>query len=356
MNVTRFPIAAAVCSYLLLLSCARAQEAPAVDDGPYLFVEGTELVARSLVKGKAVREVVAADRTIAYTIEGVAKRIAIPKEPPDVPPAETKEVERLLVVSDPHGHAKGFVEVLRIHGVVDAALDWSYGKGHLAVVGDIFDRGDRVNEILWWLYQLEKQAAAAGGRVHVLLGNHEDFILRTSDGRYLHGRYEATEKALGMNYFALYGKGSVLGDWLRTRNVIEKIEGALYVHGGIDPALFTRKVELETLNGDYRAWLGGKKPGEEMAKQLESLLWFRGYFDGETSRPAQAEIDRVLGLFEAKQIVVGHTTQKEILPVYENARVIGVDAGRCQLGEALLQEKGVSTRCRKDGTKVLLTK
>ena len=308
------------------------------------------------MNGKAVREVNPADRILTYSINGVAKKVAVRKTPHETPAAETRKLERLLVISDVHGHAKGFAEVLRIHGVVDKALDWSFGTGHLAIVGDLFDRGDRVNECLWLMYQLEGQAEAAGGKVHILLGNHDDWILRKGAKKYVHDRYERTEKVLEMDYLELYGKGSVIGGWLRTRNLVEKINDTVYVHGGIDPAEFSEKITIERLNGEYRSWLAGKSPGAEMEKKLESLLWYRGYFEDEKGRPSQAEIDRVLALFDAKQIVVGHTTHKEILPVYDNARVIGVDAGRCELGEALLQEKGASFRCRKDGTRVRLTK
>ncbi len=340
---------------LWLLSVALAQEPP-VTDGPYVFFDGTDLVVRSIVDGKATREVNPANRKISYAIDGVAKIVAVRKTPHDVPASETKGIERLLVISDVHGHAKGFVEVLRIHGVVDKALDWSFGKSHLVIVGDLFDRGDRVNECLWLMYQLDEQAAAAGGRVHIVLGNHDDWILREGNKKYVHKRYEQTSKILEMDYLALYGTDSVIGRWLRTRNMIEKINDAVYVHGGIDPALFSKRITVDALNKEYRAWLAGKKPEPEMEKLLESLLWYRGFFDDETKRPSQAEIDRVLGLFDAKQIVVGHTTHKEILAVYENARVIGVDAGRCELGEALLQEKGVSYRCKKDGSRVRLTR
>ena len=331
-----------------------AQEPPACD-GPYVFFDGSDLVVRSVVDGKATREVNPADWKISYTIDGVAKSVVVRKSPHEPPACETKGVERLLVISDVHGHAK-VVEVLKTHGVVDKALDWSFGKGHLAIVGDLFDRGDRVNECLWLLYQLHEQAAAAGGMVHVILGNHDDWILREGTKSYVHKRYQETVRILEMDYLALYGKDSVIGRWLRTRNMIEKIDDAVYVHGGIDPGQFTRKISIETLNKDYRAWLGGKKPDAETAKMIESLMWYRGYFDDEKKRPPQDEIDRVLGLFDARQIVVGHTTQKEILPVYDGARVIGVDAGRCELGEALLQEKGVSWRLKKDGTRVRLTK
>jgi hypothetical protein len=43
----------------------------------------------------------------------------------------------------------------------------------LGQVGDLLDRGDQELPLLYWLERLRRSAAAAGGAVHVLNGNHE---------------------------------------------------------------------------------------------------------------------------------------------------------------------------------------
>jgi hypothetical protein len=40
-------------------------------------------------------------------------------------------------------------------------------------VGDILDRGDEEKDCLDLLLALKPQAKAAGGQLHILLGNHE---------------------------------------------------------------------------------------------------------------------------------------------------------------------------------------
>lgn len=40
-------------------------------------------------------------------------------------------------------------------------------------VGDQLDRGDNEIQILYFLERLQKEAAAAGGALHILNGNHE---------------------------------------------------------------------------------------------------------------------------------------------------------------------------------------
>ena len=71
--------------------------------------------------------------------------------------------------------------------VIDTDLTWSFGDGHLVIVGDVFDRGPNVTECLWLIYRLEQEASAAGGAVHFLLGNHELMVMR-GDLRYLNER------------------------------------------------------------------------------------------------------------------------------------------------------------------------
>ena len=44
---------------------------------------------------------------------------------------------------------------------------------HGMQVGDQLDRGDHELEILYFLERLQREAARAGGALHVLNGNHE---------------------------------------------------------------------------------------------------------------------------------------------------------------------------------------
>ena len=125
------------------------------------------------------------------------------------------------------------------------------------VLGDVFDRGPNHLEILWLLYGLEAQAAKAGGGVHFVLGNHETMVLR-GDLRYLNPKYVASARALGVaSYSELFDARSVLGQWLRSRPVISKVNDMLCLHGGISRALLDRKLTLADINGTVRAALSG---------------------------------------------------------------------------------------------------
>lgn len=93
-------------------------------------------------------------------------------------------VERQVVIPDVHGAYNEFVQLLKATGIVDENLDWVGGETHLVSLGDLLDRGPGSRQAMDLLMHLERQATEAGGKVHVILGNHEEMVL-TGDLRYV---------------------------------------------------------------------------------------------------------------------------------------------------------------------------
>ncbi len=52
--------------------------------------------------------------------------------------------EKLLVLSDIEGEFDGFRKLMLQRGVMDSMFNWTFGKNHLVLVGDHFDRGNDV--------------------------------------------------------------------------------------------------------------------------------------------------------------------------------------------------------------------
>ena len=77
--------------------------------------------------------------------------------------------------------------LLREAGVIDDGERWAAGTAHVVSLGDLLDRGTETRPILDLLMRLQEEARAAGGRLHVLLGNHEAMNLR-GDLRYVDAR------------------------------------------------------------------------------------------------------------------------------------------------------------------------
>lgn len=267
---------------------------------------------------------------------------------------------RILAISDIHGHMDAMVAFLQHQGVVDRSLKWTYGKGHLVIVGDVLDRGDQATECLWFLRALEPQAKAKGGRVHLLLGNHEAMVLQ-GDLRYLHPKYpKLCAEVFHEPLPALYGPDTELGRWLRSRPTLLRLGDFLFLHGGLDPESFPGRVDLRAVNSTVRLGLekGYREAKEDLVFGARGPLWYRGLVPG--IQPEQeASTQAVNGLLQRnglRALIVGHTTLEQI-SAFHGGLVFGVDAGfkEGRPGEGWLWAQGRIWRALADGSKLPLS-
>jgi len=85
--------------------------------------------------------------------------------------------DRVVAIGDIHGEFEGFTSILRASELVDDSDRWIGGTAFLVQTGDYMDRGPDVRKVMDLLMDLQEQAAAAGGQVIVLMGNHESMNL-----------------------------------------------------------------------------------------------------------------------------------------------------------------------------------
>jgi len=181
--------------------------------------------------------------------------------------------DRVVAISDIHGAYGAMVDTLKNVGILDDQLAWAGGTARLVIVGDILDRGPRSRDAMDLLMRLEEEAKAAGGYVHVVIGNHESMNM-IGDLRYvskeeyaafaadetleersrwfrayvrrqpmprdeaeLRKRFDNTFPA---GFFALrreLGPTGKYGQWLLTKPIIAVIDGTAFVHGGLSPVV-----------------------------------------------------------------------------------------------------------------------
>ena len=106
-----------------------------ISDGPYVFIEGDQLIEKKIVAGKVTSRIL--DKTAFKTVFKTEK-------------ATFTKVKNIAALSDIHGQYDLAVTLLKNNKIIDKNLNWNYGKGHLVIVGDIFDRGNKVNEMDSW--------------------------------------------------------------------------------------------------------------------------------------------------------------------------------------------------------------
>jgi hypothetical protein len=359
---------------LFVLLLARLSGAPALaaeSDGPYVMRNAAgKLEAWSIEttpQGASKRITPLEDgATISIAAVGAVPPFTVTLRPEEkVAPdsVTTKNNTALFVVADTHGEYEILAQMLMSQHVVDRALRWNFGRGHLVVLGDVFDRGPNQTEILWLLYALEAQARKAGGGMDFVLGNHEVMSMR-GDLRYLNPRYRESAALLGVDsYSALFSARSVLGQWLRTKPAVLKLNDLLCLHGGISPELVQRKLAPADINSTIRTLLGDSVFDTDAARERAVFLlgetgplWYRGYFPAESGIPAPTmdDIDRIRAHFGVSRILVGHTRVPTITPLYDG-KVIAVQVyprrdpdGRVQF-EALRIRGAQLQRARPDG-------
>lgn len=193
-------------------------------------------------------------------------------------------VSRIVAIADIHGAYGPMVKALQSAGVIDADLVWTGNDTHLVIVGDILDRGPESRRAMDLLMRLEEEAAAAAGKVHVLIGNHEAMNL-IGDLRYVSSaEYSAfAEEELAEDrarWFAAYtkqrasadqsiealrvvfnqkypsgffahrrafGSKGKYGEWLLSKPAVIVVNGTAFVHGGLSPMI--ANIGLKGVNG-----------------------------------------------------------------------------------------------------------
>jgi hypothetical protein len=283
--------------------------------------------------------------------------------------------ERIVAVADVHGGYDRFVGILRTAGLIDNRERWAGGRAVFVQTGDVLDRGPDSRRAMDLIRRLSSEAARAGGRVHALLGNHEVMRMlgdlryvssgeytafRSVDSETLRDRYytvaagEASDRAKGagqkfdesafrkaflgrtplgwVEMQLAFGPKGDYGQWLRERDTMVRINGIVFVHGGISPAvaaLGCAKVNA-TVRSDLAA-SGAPRDAAQVAAQLstgeEGPLWYRGLALNDESTFAP-DVEAILRGLNARAIVVGHTVTASgrVVPRF-GGRVIQLDTG-----------------------------
>ena len=226
------------------------------------------------------------------------------------------DADRVVAIADVHGAYEAMVETLKKADVLDGELAWSAGATHLVIVGDILDRGPRSRDAMDLLMRLEVEAAAAGGKVQVLIGNHESMNLigdlryvskaeyaafasdetreerdrwfagyerRRAGGEATDVLREKFDRDYPAGFFALrqaFRPDGKYGEWLLTKSVIGVINGTAFVHGGLSPMV--EELGLDGVNGDLKNELVEYVNALQVLTDAEVLLPTDSHYDTQT--------------------------------------------------------------------------
>jgi hypothetical protein len=184
---------------------------------------------------------------------------------------------RTIAIGDIHGGYEGIKHILKQTGIIDDLNRWTGGNTLLVQTGDMLDRGADVRPVMDLLMSLQSQAESKGGKVIILLGNHE-IMNMTGASQYINpdaykkfadrDSAEKQEQAFKrwwaifgvsevgqggdpdvikqkwfaehppgfVEYFDALGPEGKYGKWLRGMAASCKQGGTIFMHAGISPA------------------------------------------------------------------------------------------------------------------------
>ena len=255
-------------------------------------------------------------------------------------PDETSN--RLVAIGDLHGDIGSARQAFQLAGAIDESDRW-IGKNLTVVqLGDIIGRSFQDREVLDFLLALQLKAASGGGRLHLLIGNHEVFGARL-ELRWVHeDAYEAFASTPGQNLSdprladipqhqrprgAALLPGGHYARQLADFHAVLRVGDTIFAHGGVTP--HWAKYGIDQINEDVGKWFSGETDepvstlGMDPGKFDDSVMMSRHFSTEDADCELLGESLEILG---AKRMVVAHTVQQSIISKC-GERVWAIDTG-----------------------------
>jgi hypothetical protein len=304
-------------------------------------------------------------------------------------PASSASAQRIVAVGDLHGDYGVWLDIARSAGLIDTRNRWAGGNTTFVQTGDIADRGPDSLKIIRLLQNLQKEAPKAGGKVVVLLGNHEAMNV-TGDLRYVdpgefaafadvHSEalrqavWDSNGKIFIANYKARHPEMSdkdiraawfnstplgmlehqrawapdgAVGRWIATLPAVARVGDTLFAHGGISAAY--ANMPLADINAKAAAAIKARDSAPTaIINDPIGPLWYRGNITrgpldlenwtaavaatpalATAPRPTiEAELDMALKGFGVKRLVIGHTPNLKGIDISHGGKLVRIDTG-----------------------------
>jgi Calcineurin-like phosphoesterase len=284
-----------------------------------------------------------------------------------VPKVDPQAQEKLIAVGDLHGDYDAYRAILFEAALIDGEGHWSANKTILVQMGDMVDRDPKSRDIVVDLQRLQKEAPRKGGKVIVLIGNHEAMNMIgdlryvpqaeyqnyvTPDSSALRERvYQANKVEIAAGYRQSEAKlpdaeikakwleqtplgyiehrrawaaDGAIGKWVLMNPAVVKIRDTLFVHGGISAKYVD--YSIDQLNEMvHKALLEPTTADGSILEDELGPLWYRGFLDENES--IDSEVANVLKAFGVRRIVIAHTPQLTGIKVLHGGRVVDIDTG-----------------------------
>ncbi|MFH1410753.1 MAG: metallophosphoesterase, partial [Patescibacteria group bacterium] len=187
--------------------------------------------------------------------------------------SEVVRETEVIAIPDVHGDVAALKRSLQALELTDANDDWAGGNKVAVCLGDYIDRGDTNLAVLDYLIKIKKQAEDAGGRIDLLLGNHESMMigamadwstyrevwLSSDNGgdkvfKEVRKKYHLqSEHEVWQKMKEMFAPGGEYHELITSMKLVSQVDDVLYVHGGIND-VWARIMEDEGIEGVNQKW------------------------------------------------------------------------------------------------------
>ncbi len=249
---------------------------------------------------------------------------------------QTTSPRPIYIIGDVHGQLKKLVKLLQDAQLIDAEHSWKACSATLWFMGDFVDRGPDGIAVLDLVMRLQTEAAAAGGSVASLLGNHEMMLLAAY-------RFGRRSTGLGSNFLTRWklngGNRKDIAsltqrhlDWMAHLPAMALVGDYLFMHA--DAPLYIKCGRtVDEVNAAFHKLLS-RSDALAWEEMLEDFAR-RGAFMHTTMGEEFAR--RFLSIFGGRQLVHGHTPISSMLRcpprkvdspwIYAGGQCVNVDGG-----------------------------
>jgi Calcineurin-like phosphoesterase len=210
------------------------------------------------------------------------------------------------IIGDIHGQLKRLHSLLSDASLINNKHAWIGGTSTLWFIGDLVDRGPDGIEVIDLVMRLQTEAAAVGGQVSCLLGNHEMLLLAAY-------RFGRRSTGLGSNFISRWkqnggNKKDIASltrahlDWIAELPPMALVADCLLLHA--DNSLYLKHGRsVGEVNASFK----------KLMRTSDALAWEdmledfarRGVFNHKPEGENYAR--RFLTIFGGQQLIHGHT-------------------------------------------------
>jgi hypothetical protein len=279
-------------------------------------------------------------------------------------PSIFEKTHRIIVIGDIHADFVLALKLLKIAKVIEIVksnksnkkkVNWIGGKTVVVQLGDVLDGCRPINgecisddnnknnpsdiKILKLFHRLNEQAEKVGGKLLMLLGNHEIMnvegimnYVSTKDFKEFE-KYDKNKSGIEGRKYAFL-EGNKYAKYMGCNFFSSIIIGNnFFIHGGFVDKIIKhleindnhddndKRYNFETINKAIKLWLFGMMDKKNISKIIEpndnSLFWNRQLGNLKPNTPFENKeckdnIEQVLKLFKFQKMYIGHTPQSFI--------------------------------------------